>query len=255
MKIRALIVDDEPLARMRVRQLLADDNEIEIIGECGNGRQAVAAIQQHRPDLVFLDVQMPRMNGIDVCRALTERPLPLVIFVTAYDQFALQAFEVHAIDYLLKPFDGERFKKAVAHAKEQLVGGTTASLKERLEALLQEFRTETRKADRFAFRSEGRVVFVHSDEIDWIESEGNYVRLHAGERTHLMREPISAMERLLPPAKFLRISRSVIVNLNRVKEVQPLFYGDHVVILRNGTKLTLTRSHRDKLDALVMRPH
>ena len=145
MKIRALIVDDEPLARMRVRQLLADDNEIEIIGECGNGRQAVAAIQQHRPDLVFLDVQMPRMNGIDVCRALTERPLPLVIFVTAYDQFALQAFEVHAIDYLLKPFDGERFKKAVAHAKEQLVGGTTASLKERLEALLQEFRTETQK--------------------------------------------------------------------------------------------------------------
>jgi two-component system LytT family response regulator len=253
MRIRTLIVDDEAPARARLRQFLKEETDFETVGECANGRQAVAAIQEQRPDLVFLDVQMPRLNGLEVCRALGDGPLPLVIFVTAYDRYALPAFEVHAIDYLLKPFDQERFRKSLHHAREQILRGQTQPLNERLLALLQDFRNGPQKLERLAFKSEGRVIFVRLADIDWIEAEGNYARLHVGAASHLLRETMNSLEGQLASDKFLRISRSVIVNLDRIKEVQPLFYGDSVVILRDGTKLNLTRNYREKLEALLVR--
>ena len=253
MKIRTLIADDEAPARARLRQFLREEADFEIVGECANGRQAVAAIQQQRPDLVFLDVQMPRLSGLEVCRALSDGPLPLVIFVTAYDQYALPAFEVHAIDYLLKPFDQDRFRKSLHHAREQILRGQTQPLNERLLAFLQDFKTGPPKLERLAFKSEGRVLFVRVGEIDWIEAEGNYARLHVGTASHLLRETMHWLEDQLAPDKFLRLSRSVIVNLDRIKEVQPLFYGDSVAILRDGTKLNLTRNYRERLEALLVR--
>ena len=254
MTLRVLIVDDEAAARTRLRQMLRHEPEFDLVGECANGRQALDAIRTQHPDLVFLDIQMPGLNGLEVCRALEPAALPRVVFVTAYDRYAIQAFEVHAIDYLLKPFDQERFRKTLAHAREQLRPELGGAASERILAMLKDLQSSPPRPDRLAFKSEGRVVFVRLDEIEYIEAEGNYAKLHVATGTHLLRETLSALENQLPPQTFLRISRSVIVNLDRVKEVQPLFYGDHVVILRDGTQLTLTRSHRDKLDALLARP-
>lgn len=252
--MRVLLVDDEAPARSRLRQMLSGEPDVEVVGECANGQQAVAAIRQHRPDLVFLDVQMPRLDGMEVCRELGDDALPLVIFVTAYNQYAVQAFELHAVDYLLKPFDQERFHRALNHARGQMGRGMDRELNERLLAALRDARSHETRSDRLAFRSEGRVFFLRADEIDWVEAEGNYVRLHVGTTTHLLRETLSSMETQLPADRFLRISRSTLVNLDRVREVQPLFYGDHVVILKDGTQLTLTRNYREKLEALLTRP-
>ena len=254
MKIPVLIVDDEAPARTRLRQFLKDEPEFEIVGECTNGRQAVEFIRQQNPALVFLDAQMPRLNGLEVCRELGEANLPLVVFVTAYDEFAVPAFEVHAIDYLLKPFDQERFRKTLQRAREQLQGGQGAAVNRRLLALLEELKPDGTRLERLAFKSDGRVLFVRTSDIDWIEVEGNYLRLHVGGESHLLRETLHWVESRLAPDRYLRISRSVIVNLDRVKEVQPLFYGDAVVILRDGTKLSLTRHFRDRLEALLVRP-
>ena len=256
MNLRVLIVDDEAPARARLRQMLRDEPDVEIVGECANGRQAVASIREQKPDLVFLDIQMPRLNGVEVCRELADGLMPLVIFVTAYDKFALQAFEVHALDYLLKPFDRERFGRAMRHAREQLERGrsSTAPVNARLLSALEQLQRGSASPERLAFKTDGRVVFVRLDEVDWVEAEGNYAKLHAGGAAHLLRETMNGLEEQLPPARFLRISRSAIVNLDRVKEVQPMFYGDHVVILRDGTQLNLTRNYRDKLDALLVRP-
>ncbi len=252
--IRSLIVDDEPPARARVRQFLKDEPGFEIVGECGDGRQAVATIQKLQPDLVFLDVQMPRLTGFEVCANLAGGAMPLVIFVTAYDQFALQAFEVHAIDYLLKPFDRERFQKSLRHAREQLRRGQEATPDARLTALLEDLKSGPRGPDRMAFKVNGRVIFVRADEIEWVEADGNYVNLHAGPAAHHLRETIASFETRLSPEKFMRISRSVIVNLDRIKELQPLFYGDYAVILQNGVRLTLSRNFRDRLEKWLARP-
>lgn len=254
MKTRVLLVDDEPAARSRLRQMLREEPDFEIVGESASGRQALTSIRELRPDLVFLDIQMPGLNGLEVCRALEPDELPRIVFVTAYDRYALQAFEVHAIDYLLKPFDQDRFRKTLAHAREQLRPASSTAASERILAALKDLQVAPPRTERFAFKSDGRVVFVRLDEIDYLEADGNYVKLLAGGTTHLLRETLAALEHQLAPNRFLRISRSVIVNLDRVKEVQPLFYGDHVVILRNGTQLTLTRSHRDKLDSLLLSP-
>jgi two-component system LytT family response regulator len=253
MKIRTLIVDDEAPARARISQLLKGENDFEIIGECANGRQAVAAIQKQRPDLVFLDVQMPRLGGFDVCAAVGGEAMPLVIFVTAYNHYALQAFEVHAIDYLLKPFDRERFQKSLRHAREQWRRGENGLSGQRLAGLLESLKPEARKPDRLAFKSNGRVLFVRIEEIDWIEADGNYVRLRVGTASHQLRETIGGLESQLPADRFMRISRSVIVNLDRVKEVQPMFYGDCVVILQDGSRLNLTRTFRGRLEQLLER--
>jgi two-component system LytT family response regulator len=247
MKTRVLIVDDEAPARARLRQLLKDESDIEIAGECASGRHAIEAIQRDKPDLVFLDVQMPRLSGFDVCATLGAR-MPRVIFVTAYDQYALQAFEVHAIDYLLKPFDRARFQKALDHARRQL-----RSAEPRLAALLEDLQPGLRKPDRLVFKEDGRVVFVRAETIDWIEADGNYLRLHAGADAHYFRGTLTELESQLPADKFLRINRSTIVNLDRVKELQRVFYGDYSVRLLNGTKLTLSRNYRDRLEKLLAR--
>jgi len=255
MKIRTLIVDDEAPARARIRQLLKTESDFEIIGECANGRQAVAAIQKQRPDLVFLDVQMPRLGGFEVCAAIAGEAMPLVIFVTAYDHYALQAFEVHAMDYLLKPFDRERFQKSLRHAREQLRRGDSGLSNERLAALLDNWTPDAKRQERLAFKANGRVLFVRVEEIDWIEADGNYVQLRVGNVSHQMRETISGLETQLPPGQFMRISRSAIVNLDRIKELQPMFYGDYAVILQTGARLTLSRNFRDRLEKLLERRH
>lgn len=251
-KIRALIVDDESLARERIRTLLEADAEIEIVGERADGREALAAIKSEAPDLLFLDVQMPEMSGFDVLEALTtEERLPVVVFVTAYDQYALHAFEVHALDYLLKPFDRERFQKSLQRAKAQIEHERKGELGQRLLSLLADLKPEQKHLERLVIKSAGRVFFLRTDEIDWIESAGNYASLHVGRETHLLRETMNTLEAKLNPAKFLRIHRSNIVNVERIKELHPLFRGEYVVILRDGTRLTSGRAYRDKLQELL----
>jgi two-component system LytT family response regulator len=251
MKIRTVIVDDEPLARERLRDLLRAEPDLEITAECANGRDAVAAIRHHAPDLVFLDVQMPELDGFGVLAELAGGPLPAVVFVTAHDQFALRAFEVHAVDYLLKPFDRERFQTALRRAVERIERQQTGELGQRLTALLADLPLHGQHLERLAIKSGGRVIFLRVDDVDWIEAADNYVSLHVGNETHLHRETMTAMEAQLPPKKFMRISRSTIVNLDRIKELQPMFHGEYAVILRNGARLTLSRSYREKLDQLM----
>jgi len=255
-KIRTLIVDDEPLARDRLRSLLERDPEIEIIGDCSNGRQAVETISKEAPDLVFLDIQMPELDGFGVLAELQAKvgrgsPQPAVVFVTAYDRFALKAFEVHALDYLLKPFDRERFNKALARAKEQISKHQAQDLSAKLSNLLADLRPESKGADRLAVKTSGRVIFVKLDDIDWIEAADNYVNIHVGQTSHLLRETMASIEQRLPPSNFIRISRSSIVNIDRVKELQPLFHGEYAVILRTGARLTLTRGYRESLARLT----
>ncbi|HLL72166.1 MAG TPA: LytTR family DNA-binding domain-containing protein [Pyrinomonadaceae bacterium] len=245
--IRTLIVDDEPLARERIKGFLAGERDIEFIGECADGREAVAAIQTLKPDLVFLDIQIPELDGFGVVESIGIEQMPAVIFVTAYDRYALQAFDVNALDYLLKPYNRERFRKAIERARAQLSNGAKGELNERLLSLLENLQTEQRHLERLMIKSSGRVFFLRTAEIDWIEAEGNYLRLHAGKDSHLLRETMNRLASKLNPDKFLRIHRSTLVNIERIKELQPLFSGDYVVILRDGKQLTLSRSYRDKL--------
>jgi len=250
MKTRVLIVDDEPLARERLRQLLESEPDIEIAGECADGRSAVEAITNKRPELVFLDVQMPELDGFGVLEAIGRERMPEVIFVTAHDRFALKAFEVHAVDYLMKPFDRQRFQTALHRALDQIKHNQTGELSQRLTALLAEVKPQAKGLERLAIKSGGRVIFLKTDDIDWIEAADNYVSLHVGSDTHLHRETLSSLAEQLPK-KFLRISRSAIINVDRVKELQPLFHGEYVVILRNGTKVTLSRNYREALSQLM----
>ena len=253
MKIRTLIVDDEPPARELISTLLRSEPDVEVIGECGNGSEAVAAIRQHSPDLVFLDVQMPGLDGFGLLEALDHRRLPLIVFVTAYDQHAVRAFEVHALDYLLKPFEYQRLHESVQRAREYV--NSSKVYQDRLLGLLEDLHAKSESWERLVIREAGRVVFLKLDEIDWIEAEGNYLRLHVGKASYLLRETMGTAEARLAPKKFLRLSRSTLVNLERVKEWQPLFHGDSVVILHDGTRLTLSRGYREKFDHLVAGLH
>ncbi|HEX4645705.1 MAG TPA: LytTR family DNA-binding domain-containing protein [Verrucomicrobiae bacterium] len=250
MKIRTLIVDDEARARERLRQLLESEPGIEIIGECADGRAAVEAIREHSPDLLFLDVQMPELDGFAVLEAIGTECLPVIVFVTAHDKFALRAFDVHAVDYLLKPFDRERFQAALRRAMERVPQRDTGALDQRISALLAELRPPPATVERLAVKSGGRVILVKPDDIDWIEAADNYAELHAVKEAHLIRETLSALEARLAPGKFIRISRSVIVNTDRIKELEPLFHGEYQITLSNGVKLTLSRSYRNKLPQL-----
>jgi len=254
-RIRVLLVDDEPLARERLRKLLEHEAEVELVGECADGATALATIRKLAPDLVFLDVQMPELDGFGVLAQLEPGQRPAVIFVTAHDQFALKAFEVHAVDYLLKPLDKDRLKTALRRALHTLTQHRTGDLNAQLTALLADVRPAAKapQLERIAVKSSGRVVFVKVEEIDWVEAADNYVSLHVGGEEHLHRETMSSLEEQLAPGKFMRISRSTIVNVDRIKELQPLFHGEYTVILRNGTRLTLSRSYRDKLDHLMGR--
>ncbi|HEY9501093.1 MAG TPA: LytTR family DNA-binding domain-containing protein [Pyrinomonadaceae bacterium] len=255
-KIRTLIVDDEPLARRNLRLLLEKDPQIEILEECRNGREAVKSIEQHVPDLVFLDIQMPEMDGFDVLENVGPEGMPAVVFVTAFDQYALKAFEVHALDYLLKPYDDTRFLQALQRAKGQIESREINKVSKRLLALLEErenLREVTNRKPaylkRLMVKLANRVVLLKVDEIDWIEADGNYAKLHIGPKSHLLREKMHDLEKQLDPDKFVRIHRSIIVNLNRIKELQPHFNGDYIVVLDNGRQLRLSRSRREQLES------
>lgn len=251
MKLRVLIVDDEPLARERLRQLLESEADVEVVGEATNGVDAIEAAEAQNPDLMLLDIHMPELDGFGVLEALRGEKMPLIIFVTAYDQFALKAFEVHAVDYLLKPIERERFQLALQRAWDRYRQRKPAEENQRMEALLQEVKPSLPRSDRLVIKSDGRVLFLRLVDIDWVEAADNYIRVHAGNEGYLARETMTSIENRLPSEKFMRISRSALVNLERIKELQPMFHGDYVVILRNGTKLTLSRNYRDKLQALL----
>jgi two-component system LytT family response regulator len=246
-QIRVLIVDDESLARGMIREMLADDPDIEIIGECTGGEEAVAAIKEHAPDLLFLDVQMPEASGFEVLETLKDGQMPHVIFVTAYDQYAVRAFEVHALDYLLKPFDRERFEASWQRAKEQILKEKNGRLDERILTLLEELKAGSKYLDRLVIKTNGRVFFLNADDIDWIEAQGNYVSVHSGMKSHLLRETISNLEAQLDPKRFRRIHRSSIVQINKIKELQPWFHGEYRIILHNGAELMLSRNYRENL--------
>ncbi|NBC19267.1 MAG: response regulator [Bacteroidetes bacterium] len=252
----ALIVDDEELARRGVRSRLRDVDDIEVVGECGSGRAAVEAIRAHAPDLVFLDVQMPGLDGFDVIDTIGPEAMPVVLFVTAYDEYALRAFDVHALDYLLKPLDEDRFRQALHRARQRLREQSASAFGQRLADLLAEVNTEVTPAssgddapvDRFVVKTGGRITFVEVAEIDWIEAAGDYVRLHLGDRVHLLRETMKNLEASLDPERFLRIHRSTIINTDRLKELRPYGSSEYIVILKDGTELKLSRGYRDALD-------
>lgn len=245
MKIKALIVDDEPLARDRLRAMLARESDIQVMDECADGDEAVDKILGLKPDLVFLDVQMPKRDGFGVLRTLQGGKLPAVIFTTAYDQHALAAFDAHAVDYVLKPFKTSRFQEALNRAREMLAGRGSQEAVNRLLKLVEERQQEAPKLTRIPVKSEDRTFFVKVEEVDWIEADGNYAVLHAGKARHMVRETMTFLEANLPPGGFLRISRSSIVNLERVRELQPLAQEDHAVVLKNGEVLEMTRGIRE----------
>lgn len=244
--LRAVIVDDEPLARERLRRLVSSLDNVVIVHECRNGMEAVETLQEREVDLVFLDIQMPELNGFDVIERIGPGRMPAVIFTTAYDEHALRAFEVHALDYLLKPFDGGRLRKAIEHAVETVRGRDVAALRDRLSDLVADARSPS-YLERVLVKSHARGYFVRLDDVDWIEADGNYVRLHAGSRAHLLRKTLSAMEEQLDPRKFLRIHRSAIVHVDRIKDLQPLHNGEYEVRLEGDTLLKLTRTYKDRL--------
>jgi two-component system, LytTR family, response regulator len=281
MKIRTLVIDDEPAARRGVRMLLERDKDIDVIGEAASGPEAAEKIINERPDLVFIDVQMPGMNGFEVIEHVSGRHLPAVVFVTAYDQHALQAFEVNAVDYLLKPFDDERFWASVRRAKLEISRIQGEALGAKLNNLLNYLQTanpalaavaagvtpgvspapanaenggnsgELITRDRILLKSGGEIYFLKAEEIDWIEAEGDYMKFHAGGRAHLLRETMSRLEDKLDSKRFIRIHRSTIVNIDRVKKLSPSFAGEYAVILQDGTKLRLSRGYHERLQELM----
>jgi two-component system LytT family response regulator len=247
MKVRVLVVDDEPLARERLSTLLDEDPDVDQVGTCSDGQSAVAAIRSDAPDLVFLDVQMPGCDGFGVIEAVGAGHMPVTVFVTAYDRYALRAFEARALDYLLKPFDRDRFAVALGRAKEQVRRRRDVGVEEKLQALLDDVKPAAAGLDRLAIKSGGSVYFLRTDEIDWVEAAGNYTRLHSGKQVHLLRETMTALEAKLDPKRFARIHRSTIVNLERVRELQPYFHGDYIVMMQDGTQLTLSRNYRPRI--------
>jgi two-component system, LytTR family, response regulator len=275
MPLRVVVVDDEPLARSGVCGLLSRDPELSVVAQCADGAEAVAAIRGLKPDMVLLDVQMPEMDGFEVLREVGPARMPVVVFVTAFDRFALRAFDVAAVDYLLKPFDDDRFFLAVERAKHAVRNAEAGELGRRLMRLVErqgaappaplaapesESRTEAaaapsaepaRHASRLVVKSAGRTVFVRVEEVDWIEADDYYARLHVAGKAHLLRETMGSLEARLDPERFFRVHRSAIVNLDRVREVQFLFRGEHVVILHDGTRLKLTRSRLEKLESIL----
>lgn len=253
MSFRVMIVDDEPLARLRIRNLLADAADITVVAECANGEQAISQMEASPPDLLFLDVQMPELDGFDVLQAVGVGRVPAVVFVTAFERFALRAFEAHALDYLLKPFDDERFAVALQRALARIRERQGGDLDVRLRALLAEVRGDGGYLRRLVVPSGHRNVFVRTDDIDWIEAERNYIRLHLRGKTHLLRENLGRMETVLDPAKFCRIHRSTIVNIDRIQSVEALFRGEYQVLLHDGTRLSSGRNYRRNLHRLMGR--
>ena len=263
MPIRVLLADDEPLARRRLLRFLRAELDADVVAECATGADAVRVLRAEPVDLALLDVQMPDLDGFGVIAEVGPERMPPVIFVTAYDAYALRAFEVHALDYLLKPVTADRFREAFARARDHLDRATTASMGRRLKALLATVLASeggengtgpnvpmperTRYADRLTIKANGRVFFVRVTDVDWFEAHGNYVRVHVAGTTHVIREALSVVEASLTPDRFARIHRSTIVNIDRIRELQPWFAGDYIVLLKDGTQLKLSRTYRDQL--------
>ena len=253
--VRALIVDDEPLARAHLKSLLRERGDVDVIGECGDGRSAIDQIRRLTPDLVLLDIQMPELDGLEVIREVGPNEMPAVVFVTAYDEHALAAFEVHAFDYILKPVSRQRF----THAIDRVVGlirtesGEQHATDRPLAALIEAMRSERTALDRIAVKSDGRVLFIRVGEIDWIEADDDLVRIHAGKAVHPHRSTLTHLEERLPASKFLRVHRSTLVNVDRIREIQPWFQGDWVLILTDGTRLHSGKSYRSKVREYIER--
>ncbi len=256
--IKILIVDDEPLAREYIRQLLKDESEIEIVGDAGNGRAALSLITQRKPDLVFLDVQMPEMSGLELLKQLESATASLfaIIFTTAYEEYAIRAFEIHALDYLLKPFDDRRFAQAVRHAKARLNHWQNEQPLEsaQISEMLENIDEKPQYLERFLIKSNGKIVFLKTKEIDWIKSDDKYVYLYFGKSSHLVRQSLSQMKTQLEPKLFVQIHRSAIVNVERIKELQPMFNGEYNILLENGAEVPLSRNYKSKLFDLLGKP-
>lgn len=250
MTIRTLIVDDQLIARESLRRMLKPETDIEIVGMPATGREALDAINQLKPDLVFLDVHMPDFDGFSVLAQLPAERAPVIIFVTANDDFALKAFDVHALDYVVKPITEDRLQRALKRARDHLRSRQSGDLSQRLGALLSDLQTSPRQTDRLAVKTGGRVIFLRLADVDWIEAADNYVKLHVGPEAHLLRETMNALEQKLPADRFMRVSRSGMVNIEQIKELHPLFHGEYVIVLRSGAKVTLTRTYREKLKQL-----
>jgi len=248
--IKALIVDDEPLARDRIREMLKEHPEVEVIGEARNGQEAVDFVANHNPDLVFLDIQMPDLDGFDVLQKLDAAQLPLIIFVTAYDQYALRAFDVHAVDYLTKPFDRERFAEAIDHAKVFMKGAREPDTA-RILNMLQELRAGSRYLERFAIKNGETLFFVRAVDVNAIEAQGNYVRLNLANSSHLLRDTLNNIESQINPRMFVRIHRRTIVNIDRIKEVQTWARGEYRVVLVTGAHYTLSRGYRQHFEKFI----
>ena len=245
-RFRVVIADDEPLARARVESLLRSQTDCEVVARCESGAETVTTVRRARPDILFLDVQMPGGDGFTVLEKLESDVPPAVIFVTAFDQHALRAFEVHALDYLLKPFDADRFARAVERARAQITRGAPGGGDARLAELIRSLRERPQHLERFAIRtSSGKIIFRRASDLDWAEADGNYVRLHFGKDAHMQRERLGALETQLDPARFVRVHRSALINLERVREMRPSFHGDYVVVLECGAEITLGRNYRE----------
>jgi two-component system LytT family response regulator len=249
---RVLVADDEPLSRDRIRIMLGADAGYLIVAECGDGPSAVEGILAHRPEIVFLDIRMPGLDGLEVLAALDEVATPpAVIFVTAHDAYAVKAFNVGAVDYLLKPFDAERFAAALARAEVRLQGGGGAALEPALKVLLQQVKARHLYPERFLVRAAKHLYFVKAAEIEWLDGASNYVRLHIGGRAHLVRDTLKAIASKLPPDRFVRVHRSVIVNVDRIRRLEPSGHGEYLIMLEDGTRLTSSRGHSKELQALL----
>ena len=251
--VRVAIADDEPLARERLRGMLKEREGYAIVAECNDGVEAAAALARHDIDLLFLDVQMPGLDGFQILESADASPLPIIVFVTAFDDYALRAFDVSALDYLLKPFDRDRFERTLARVEERLTTRRAPGIPEELRELLRSLSATATPShvSRFPVRTNGEIYFVRVEDVDWINAEGNYVALHTAGRTHLVRDTIKSLETRLDPAKFMRVHRSAIINVDRLRKLQPYFHGEYVITLQDGTTLTSSRSHSERLRALL----
>lgn len=247
-RLRTVVVDDEPHARAKLRRFMDADGRLELVGEAGDGMEAVRVVEETRPDLLFLDIQMPEMDGFEVLQELDPAVDPRVVFVTAHDQHALRAFDVRALDYLLKPVDPERFEEAVDRAVEAY--GAGAGVRPDPRSVLAELPADRRALTRFLVRSRSRMLLVPTERVDWIGAAGNYVEIHCGKEVHLVRGTLQDLEVRLDPARFVRIHRSTMVNLERIKELHPWSHGDLLVVLTDGAELRLSRRYRDRLEGV-----